>query len=708
MANRVMLWRVLVGWVGLCLMAGCGEPPPSPVPQTPRDALREKLRQTVSLDEREAPLADVLARLAAQCDVEIHLDELPVISDEAYLSFLSSGHAVIPAGRLVVTQRLRDVELGSVLNVLLRLPGLVYTHTAQGEILVTTPEAAEKLLVTKTYPVAHLLEGHPDFRERDLAAMICRLFASHPFALIAPQDPFAEEGPLDGCFVLPGALVLTRTEEDHDRIAALLADLQTAAGSPAVSLPLRQGPTAAEAAIEKALSTPMEFNYLQTSLADLIDDLRGRCGINIVADDFADEHDVPTLQRPLTLVAEGMTLADALRQALDPLDLTYQRWSETLLITASPPDVRDAVRVYPLADLLPSGSRTAIEDFAVMIDPHVDARGEWHAGPGCLVVLDNDRVHQSLDVLLGQLRSALDPRVVDNHPLPGGEPAARLRQALERRVSVRWQETPLAQIMAWLEESQHVPVVADRENLLNAQAGERLIAWEGEDVRLGAAMESALAEFGMAFYLDPRAQRLVLTSPDDERLRTTGVYRLGQLAEPPLGVSRERLAELIRTHIHPGTWQSMRNPTDGYVDHFTHALVVTHSEVVHAEVRRFLAALRKFFDPRNSGDVALEASQSLGTTRQTCLYRVADDLLGRDGSLEDVARLLDPCLNPTGGDIAIGLAVDCTAAAVPGGLLVTCDRELIPQVKQFVDRLREVGLSRLAVEVAAKIPRGEP
>ncbi|MCI0683680.1 MAG: hypothetical protein L0Y71_16360, partial [Gemmataceae bacterium] len=80
MANRVSLARALIGWAALCLLSGCGEPPPSPVPQAPRDALREKLRQTVSLDEREAPLADVLARLAAHCDVEIRLDELPVVS----------------------------------------------------------------------------------------------------------------------------------------------------------------------------------------------------------------------------------------------------------------------------------------------------------------------------------------------------------------------------------------------------------------------------------------------------------------------------------------------------------------------------------------------------------------------------------------------------------------------------------------------------
>jgi hypothetical protein len=112
-------------------------------------------------------------------------------------------------------------------------------------------------------------------------------------------------------------------------------------------------PTPAEAKLAKALAEPTNFEFVETSLADVVDYLKDLHGIEIQFDQKALETVGVELDTPITRRLSGISLRSALRLLLGALDLTYTIQNEVLLIT-TPEEAshRLITKVYPVGELV--------------------------------------------------------------------------------------------------------------------------------------------------------------------------------------------------------------------------------------------------------------------------------------------------------------------------------------------------------------------
>jgi hypothetical protein len=154
--------------------------------------------------------------------------------------------------------------------------------------------------------------------------------------------------------------------------------------------------------IEAALATKTKFDYLDTPLKDVIDEIALRHDIPIIISTRALEDFGIGTDTPITINLNGVSLRSALRLMLNELDLTYLIENEVLQITT--PEEAEAKlhsRFYSVSTLLPS---TRDGDYLVkLITGHV-APDSWDevGGPGAITFVDHLEtltVTQTEDVL---------------------------------------------------------------------------------------------------------------------------------------------------------------------------------------------------------------------------------------------------------------------------------------------------------------------
>src|SRR5207244_11263657 len=106
-------------------------------------------------------------------------------------------------------------------------------------------------------------------------------------------------------------------------------------------------------AIEHKLTLPVNMNFKDTTLSDAIQALRQQSGVNIVVDLAALKEASISLQQPITLPAENISLKSALRLLNKQTHLAYVIGEEVLQIT-TPEHASGGAKVvtYPIADLV--------------------------------------------------------------------------------------------------------------------------------------------------------------------------------------------------------------------------------------------------------------------------------------------------------------------------------------------------------------------
>ena len=181
-------------------------------------------------------------------------------------------------------------------------------------------------------------------------------------------------------------------------------------------------PTGREAAIEKALASPTQVEFIDTPLQDVIDFLKDYHHIEIQFDLKALKDAGVEPDKPITRSLKGISLRSALRLMLRDLDLTYVIEDEVLLITTRELAERQlTTKLYPVADLVECRTSkgqprddydTLIEVITSIIQPTTwDAVG----GPGSitgaslstakvLIVSQTQDVHEQIIDLLEQIR----------------------------------------------------------------------------------------------------------------------------------------------------------------------------------------------------------------------------------------------------------------------------------------------------------------
>jgi hypothetical protein len=122
------------------------------------------------------------------------------------------------------------------------------------------------------------------------------------------------------------------------------------------SNPSPKSQTRKEREIEDRLTKPVNFNFTDVPLRQVIDDLRAWCGINVVADIRALQDEGVSLDSPINIKLEQVSLKSALKLLLKQVGLTYVIKDEVLQITTERCGRGKLVtKTYQVADLLTSG-----------------------------------------------------------------------------------------------------------------------------------------------------------------------------------------------------------------------------------------------------------------------------------------------------------------------------------------------------------------
>src|SRR5262249_51738862 len=111
--------------------------------------------------------------------------------------------------------------------------------------------------------------------------------------------------------------------------------------------------TPGEKAIEHKLMSPSSVNFKETPLRDAIDYLRTQNAINIVPDVAALKEAGVSLEQPLSLAVENVSLKSILNTLANQVNLTWMIKDEMLQITTHERAVGKYKQVvYPVADLV--------------------------------------------------------------------------------------------------------------------------------------------------------------------------------------------------------------------------------------------------------------------------------------------------------------------------------------------------------------------
>ncbi len=232
---------------------------------------------------------------------------------------------------------------------------------------------------------------------------------------------------------------------------------------------------------------------------------------------------------------------------------------------------------------------------------------------GCyLLVRQTPRVHREIASLLSETTAwpatqlpvvaPAGPRIdwpQEAEPKPAGATAA-IERALLHPVELDIQQTPLNDILDYLESEFEIETALDRRALGDAGlSGDMPCSVRAKNVSLEAALRQMLRPAGLT--LDVRHEALWITTPiEAENLLTLKVYPVLDLVVQPAGDSADRprldygaLVELMLQSLSPKSWDEKGGP--GAVMAFPNcgALVVSQTREMHQQIARLFSSLRE-------------------------------------------------------------------------------------------------------------------
>ena len=394
---------------------------------SPEVAIRQALAKPVELKFVETPLADVAKWLEKTLGVQVRFDRKALkdvgIAADAPVTFQVSGISARSALELI----LRQLDLTWVI--------------AHEMLLITTPEEAETRLVTKVYDVEDLVFRCQQVGDTEYRGSCCD-FDSLTDVITATIQPTSWDcvggpgsiAPFEAAGII--AIVFSQTQEVHEEVEALLADIRNARrekpgpGAAAekrnrrkrVSPERQQGPQRREEAIRRALVKPVNLEFTETPLADVVESLKEKAGIPVIIDHRALDDIGVDGGAPITIQVSDIKLRSALDFMLRPLDLSWTIAHEVLLIT-TPEEAENMLRtkVYDVSDLPAYRDRQGegVPDFQSMMETTAGCvePTSWDSvgGPGSiapydapgikvLVVSQTREAHEEVEALLEKLR----------------------------------------------------------------------------------------------------------------------------------------------------------------------------------------------------------------------------------------------------------------------------------------------------------------
>jgi hypothetical protein len=171
--------------------------------------IRQQLEMPTEMDFTETQLSDVVDYLKDYHHIEIQLDSKALENADI-------------GPDTALTRRLKGIKLRSALRLLLGTLDLTYVVRDE-VLLITTPEVARRLLVTKIYPVADLIVQREGGLQSDDFKTLMQAIRS----TISPRSWHSTGGVGDiACLPEASALVVMQTDEGQQDVAELLAGLR--------------------------------------------------------------------------------------------------------------------------------------------------------------------------------------------------------------------------------------------------------------------------------------------------------------------------------------------------------------------------------------------------------------------------------------------------------------------------------------------------
>jgi len=318
---------------------------------------------------------------------------------------------------------------------------------------------------------------------------------------------------------------------------------------------------------------------------------------------------------------------------LGQVDLTWVIQDGLLRVTT--PDYAsnlEIIRVYPIRDLvnhptakgLPSGYAQQLNTLITdQVEPTTWDEGTgpgqqfFNAASSTFVIRQVPYVHEQIALLLSALRKARDQQHLAGDP-PGGEilPAeqaqapvgvqteaeqaaeGRIRVILQKSFSGKYNQTPLAEILAGITRSTGLPVQLDTKELADASIRvDAPVSCEISETPLGSALTKILAPLKLVWTIDNES--VLVTTPDKaSNLLVLQVYPVQDLiaAADPMNPRADRyrpLMQEITKAIAPASWDEVAGPGAISPFHLSGAIVISQTLEVHEKIAKLLAALRK-------------------------------------------------------------------------------------------------------------------
>jgi len=380
-----------------------------------------------------------------------------------------------------------------------------------------------------------------------------------------------------------------------------------------------------EETIRRALDKPISFEFMETSLDEVMAVVEKQAGIPNVLIDVRALDDVGIgADTPITRHLKGISLRSALRLLLRDLDLTYVLRDGALVITTpEEAEGRLTTEVFQVLDLIRPYSDTPPDEYdydtLIQLITSVIQPTTWAdvGGPGAidgyrgtLVVSQTQDVLDEIPQLLDTLRKAR--QIVREHGM-SIPPVASLsisppdnkkyQEALDRKGSCEFFEKPLCDVVEFLESTWKIEVELDVRALDDVGLGTDLpITFSAKDLTLRQTLRHILNQLDLTFVL--RDEVLLITTPEESEMSLeTRVYPVGDLVSGVLSSPQhdsvsfqqadyESLIDGTTATVAPTTWDQVGGPGAIEAAPAFGLLVVSQTGHVHREIEDLFAKLR--------------------------------------------------------------------------------------------------------------------
>ncbi len=392
-----------------------------------------------------------------------------------------------------------------------------------------------------------------------------------------------------------------------------------------------------ETLISAALARPINCEYNQTPLADVIKDLEKKLGITVALEIKAlDEVGIGS-DTPITIQLTNISAASALRHLLRRTDptLTFSIRDGALTITTREEAEENLrLRYYDISELageistnrvfhvlqrsspfsIDGDAPALVEILTKTVEPdswdEVGGPGSIEVRDGIMAVSQTDEIHEQVDAVLTALRKAFAAHQTQRNNLTPIDFSTAARKAakgtIEKLLDVKgtdltFQQTPLADVVRAYSEATKKTVLLDIKALDEiGVAGDTPVTHQLKGLTLRQEIRWLLKRVDPTLTYSIRDEALLFTTREaaEENL-STFLYPVWDLLLDTPGHGYDSLIGLITRMIEPDTWDEVGGPGSVAETEFG-CLIVSQTDLVHEKVQELLAELRTVQQQRNA------------------------------------------------------------------------------------------------------------